>query len=201
MAIIISADEIKKQIRGYSPEEAEKFHRESARQADKDFEQALKSNPDYKKVILLNGGTASGKTEFLSSYLSDEHAIVFDGTLSTKEGARIKIKKVKKANKRPFVCSVIPDDLSKAFIAFLNRERKFSDEHFYRTHSGARKTLLWIAENYPQVRIKIYENSFGEKQDISFEEILFDNRRQQIEFLKKVQYNEDEIVRIVNKKL
>ena len=34
MALVISADEIKKQLPEYSPEKAEIFHRESARLAD-----------------------------------------------------------------------------------------------------------------------------------------------------------------------
>ena len=89
MPIIISADEIKKQLPNYSPDKAESFHRESAKQADRLFTKALKDNP-HKEVILLNGGTASGKTEFLSTQLSHKKCIVFDATLSTEEGAKIK---------------------------------------------------------------------------------------------------------------
>jgi len=200
MSKIISADEIKKQIQGYNPKEAEKFHRQSAKQADKMFEYELK-HTKYRKIILMNGGTASGKTEFLTSYLSNKDVIVFDGTMATEIGAKIKIKKIIKAKKKPIVYSVIPDDLSKAFLAFLNRDRKFSDEHFYRTHSGARNTLLWVGENYPEVEIKIFENSFGKKANITFEEVFFDDKKQEVEYLKKIQYNEDDIVRMVNKRL
>ena len=71
MPLIISADEIKKQLPNYSPDKAESFHHESARQTDKLFTKALKTNLD-KKVILLNGGSASGKTEFLSTQLNRE---------------------------------------------------------------------------------------------------------------------------------
>ncbi len=36
-SIIISADEIKKNLKGYNPEKVEKFHTESAKIADKNF--------------------------------------------------------------------------------------------------------------------------------------------------------------------
>src|SRR5437667_7512755 len=58
----------------------------------------------------------------------------------------------------PVIYSVIPDDLGRAFTAFLHRERKFSDSHFYRTHSGSRKTLLWVAKNYPDVEVNLIES-------------------------------------------
>ncbi len=141
MPILISADEIKKQIPNYTPDKAESFHHESARKADKLFTQTLKSNKD-KYVILLNGETASGKTEFLSTQLVNEDCIVFDATLSTETIAKNKLREIIKAKKTPIIYSVIPDDLKRAFTAFLNRERKFSDIHFYKTHSGSRKTLL-----------------------------------------------------------
>ena len=196
-AIIISADEIKKQIKGYNPNDAERFHSESAHLADKGFGNILKDSPNYRDVILLNGGTASGKTEFLSGQLYDEKAIIFDGTLSTEQGAEIKIRKIIKAKKVPIIYSIIPNNLPKSFAAFLHRDRKFSDKHFYRTHSGARKTLLWIAKHYPQIKIKIYENSFSEKQDPAFKRFIFENKKQKIAFLEKIQYNEEEIVKEV----
>ena len=150
MALIISADEIKKQLPNYSPDKAESFHRESTKQADHLFTASLKESI-YKQVILLSGGAASGKTEFLSTQLLQEDCIIFDATLSTSEGAKIKIKQILKAVKKPIIYAVIPDDLKRAFIAFLDRDRKFSDEHFYKTHSGSRKTLLWIASEYPDI--------------------------------------------------
>jgi len=42
-AILISADDIKKEIEGYSPEKAGEFHEQSARLADKRFDQILLS--------------------------------------------------------------------------------------------------------------------------------------------------------------
>jgi len=99
MAIIISADEIKKQLPNYSPSQAESFHRESARLADKLFTKALKDT-SISQVILLNGGTASGKTEFLSTHLSQENCIIFDATLATELGAKNKLRQIHKARKK-----------------------------------------------------------------------------------------------------
>src|SRR3989338_9254923 len=132
MALVISADEIKKQLPNYSPEKAEIFHEESARLADEQFEKEVDES-DFNEVILLCGGSASGKSEFLYSKLINENYIIFDGTLSSIKRAEDKIKKIMKAKKKPVIYGVIPDDLRRAFDAFLGRDRKFRDSHFYRT--------------------------------------------------------------------
>lgn len=199
MALIISADEIKKKLPYYSPAKAEAFHRQSAKLADKDFEIALKKHPQ-KEVILLCGGTASGKTEFLVTQLHRKQCIILDATLSTEEGARIKLKKIIKAKKKPIIYAVIPDDLKRAFIAFLNRDRKFSDTHFYKTHSGSRKTLLWIASNYPKVKINIVESSYT-KDQLQFAKIEFNSRKQLIHYLINLQLTESDIITLISKEL
>lgn len=193
MSTIISADEIKKQIPNYSPEKAEQFHKESARQADKLFSEELKRSK-YKSVILLNGGTASGKSEFLSTQLKNKRCMIFDATLSTELGAEIKLKQLFKAKKKTVVYAIIPDDLKRAFIAFLSRERKFSDRHFYTTHCGSRKTILWIAENYPQVQINIIESSYTPSQVLQFTKIEFASRQQLTEYLRSIQMTEGDII-------
>lgn len=193
MAIIISADEIKKELPNYSPDKAEEFHHESATRADKLFTEALKESP-FRDVILLSGGTASGKTEFLITQLRSKDCIIMDATLSTELGAKNKIRQVIKANKVPIIYTVVPDDLKRAFIAFLNRDRKFSDSHFYKTHSGSRKTLLWIASNYPDVEINIIESSYSTGKKLQFSQIKFDNRRKLIKYLKNKQMTESGII-------
>lgn len=193
MATVISADEIKKQIPNYTPNKAEVFHRESAKLADKLFSQELKKTK-YKNIILLNGGTASGKSEFLSTQLKNKRCLVFDATLSTELGAEIKLKQIFKAKKKAVIYTIISDDLKRSFIAFLSRDRKFSDSHFYKTHSGSRKTILWIAENYPQVRINIIESSYTLSQVLQFTKIEFAKRQQLIEYLRSIQMTENDII-------
>ncbi len=200
MALIISADEIKKKLPNYSPEKAELFHRESAKLADKNFEIALKES-SFKEVILLCGGTASGKTEFLVTQLNRKPCIILDATLSTEEGAKIKLKRIIKTKKEPVIYAVIPDDLKRAFIAFLNRDRKFSDKHFYDTHSGSRKTLLWIALNYPGIKINIVESSYTKDQLLQFAKLKFTNKKKLIDYLTGLQLTESDIISIINKEL
>ena len=200
MKQIISADEIKKTMPNYSPDKVESFHRESARKADQLFTDALKTNP-CKEVILLCGGTASGKTEFLSTQLNSQDCIIIDATLSTELGASIKLKKIIQAKKNPVIYAVIPDDLNRDFIAFLNRDRKFSDIHFYRTHSGSRKALLWIAQNNPGVKINIIESSYTQKQLLQFDQIEFENRQQMIDYLSRLQISEDAIIKEITSSL
>lgn len=197
MAIIISADEIKKELPNYSPDKAEKFHRESAKKADKLFEKALK-NYSHREVILLSGGSASGKTEFLSTQLVQKDYIILDATLATLTGAEIKIKKIIKTGNIPVIYAVIPDDLRRAFVAFLNRDRKFSDTHFYTTHSGSRKTLLWIATNYPDIQINIIESSYTPDEKLQFIQIAFDNRQKLVKYITGKQMTEDDIIVYVN---
>lgn len=198
MAIVISADEIKKQLPNYSPDKAENFHHESAKHADKEFTSTLKSN-EFEEVILLNGGSASGKTEFLSTHLINKKCIIFDATLSTELGAKNKIRQVIKAGKIPIIYTVIPDDLKKAFSAFLNRDRKFGDTHFYETHSGSRKTLLWIAKEYPGIEINIIESSYTGEGKLQFLHIQFDTRERLIDYLTSKQLTENDIISYISK--
>lgn len=197
MPIIISADEIKKELPDYSPEKAEEFHRESAKRADKLFVQALRDN-SHKEVVLLSGGTASGKTEFLATQLKNKDCIIMDATLSTQLGAGNKIRQIIKARKAPTIYTVIPDDLRRAFIAFLNRDRKFSDSHFYKTHSGSRKTLLWIAQNYPDIEINIVESTYAAEEKLQFIQVKFNDRQKLIDYLISKQVTEDDIITFVS---
>lgn len=200
MKQIISADEIKKTLPNYSPDKVESFHRESAKQADQQFADALKIN-SCKEVILLCGGTASGKTEFLSTQLDHKDCIILDATLSTELGADIKLKKIIKAKKTPIIYAVIPDDLNRAFIAFLSRDRKFSDTHFYKTHSGSRKVLQWIASSHPSVKINIIESSYTKKQLLQFDQIEFENRQQLLDYLSRLQMSENDIIKKITSDL
>lgn len=192
MAYIIAADEIKKSLPGYSPDQAEDFHVASAKLADKAYTKALKERSEQ-TVILMNGGAASGKSEYVSVYLAQTDTIVVDGTLPSIEGASIKIRNALKAGKRVEVCSVMPSSLLIAFVAFLNRDRKFPVEHFYRTHSSSRKTLLEVAEQFPDVPIKIVVSNGDEIAGMTFTEKQFTDRQQMIEFVKNSQYTELEI--------
>lgn len=197
VAYIISADDIKKDLPGYDPVHSEKMHSESARLADKAYTEALKNRPED-TVILMSGGSASGKTEYVSTYLSRRKAIIFDGTMPTFEGAKIKISKALKCKKKVEVHAVLPENLLTAFIAFLNRDRKFPPEHFYRTHSESRKTLLEIAKNLPDIPIVIIMSLYLHKKSsskMSFGALRGSNREALVEFLEKNQYTEEQIKR------
>jgi len=198
MAYIISADEIKKTLPHYDPAHSEDVHPASAKLADAMYVEALKERPE-KKVILMAGGTASGKSEYVAAYLETEDVIVFDGTLPTLQGATIKIKKAQKAGKKVEVHLVLPTYLTVAFIVFLNRERKLAEEHFFRTHAKSRKTVLEIAKTLPDIEIEIIEsdvsfvNFFKRWGSMNFRRIKFDSKTQLIDFLRQNQYSETQI--------
>lgn len=193
MAIVISADEIKKDLKGYTPDKAEQFHSRSARMADQEFEKVVKT-VSFREVILVCGGSASGKSEFLATQLANRDYVIFDGTLSSTKRAEEKLKKIIRADKIPIIYAVVPDNLKRAYGAFLRRDRKFSDSHFYRTHSSSRKTLLWIASNYPKVEINIVESSISSG-DLKYTGIKLDNRQMLIEYLTGLQMTQDDIIK------
>lgn len=193
MAIIISADEIKKELKGYTPDKAEEFHSKSAKMADLRFEKVIREAP-YRNVILVCGGSASGKSEFLATQMANRKSVIFDGTLSSAGRAERKLREIIKENKIPIIYAVIPDNLKSAYGAFLRRDRKFSDTHFYRTHSCSRKTLLWIAINYPKVKINIVESSISSG-DLQFTGIKIDTKQKLIRYLTGLQMTQDDIIR------
>lgn len=194
-AILISADDLKKTIPGYNPKKSHLVHVESAHMADAQYGEAIKTSA-YDQVVLLSGGAASGKTEFMSEYLLDKPVIVVDGTLPTTEGARTKIRKALKCGKKVKIIAVWPSDLKVAFAAFLQRDRKFPDEHFYRTHAQSRKALLELAETDLDIEIELYENHFDEE-GLVFYQYTFDDRARLIEELKNNQYTEEEIIDLI----
>jgi hypothetical protein len=201
---IISIDELKKALPGYSPEKADDFHAESAKLANKLFDQELKKIKN-EKVVLMCGGSASGKTEFIDKFfITDEFdGIIFDSTLSKIEGTKIKIKEIQKSGNVPIVCFILPDDLKRCFAAFNKRDRKIPEIRFYETHSGARKIVLWLAQNFPEVEILIYQNSYQpknlEEEQLFFALLEFENKKEMVNFLEKKQITEEEIRKLIQK--
>ncbi len=97
-----------------------------------------------------------------------------------------------KLKKQLTIYSVLPQNIKTAYLAFLHRDRKFSDEVFYQTHCGSRKVLLWIAKNYPHIEIKMFFSVFA-KNSLKFVEIKEDT----VEFLTNNQYTEKQVIELV----
>lgn len=197
LATLISPDEIKKELPGYTPERSGEFHVESAKLADQRFDEALKT-ANHPKVILLSGGPASGKTEYMSEYLMGEDVVIYDGILPREEGAKIKLSHIRKSGKTVEVHAVWPATFKQAYAAFLERDRKFDDSYFYAKHSSARQTLLWLALEHPEVTIRLFRNSYTAG-DLSFTELQFETREAFIAFLKENQYAQEDILAEISK--
>jgi len=199
---IISIDEIKKCLPGYSPQKADDFHVESAKIANKLFDQELRKIKN-KKIVLMCGSSASGKSEFIEKFFiaEDFEGIVFDSTLSSLEGAEIKIKNIVKSGNIPIICLILPDNFRRCFSAFNKRDRKIPEFRFYETHSGARKVALWAAQNYQEVEILVYQNSYQpnnlEEDQISFQIEKFISKKEMIDFLLNSQYSEKQINNLI----
>lgn len=197
MALVINCDTIKESLDGYNPAEAEKFHTTSAKQADKEYEIAIKNakKNEYESVIFLCGGSASGKTEFVDSHLKELNAIILDSTFSSKEGAKNKIRPAKKKNLKISVYFIQPASLIASYQTFLGRDRQFPVEYFIKTHIGARKTALLLLEEYPEIQFNyIINQSFDQR--IRFESLLLEPK-DMIEILVTEQLTEDEITEII----
>lgn len=199
---IISIDELKKALPGYTPERADEFQAQSAKLADKLFEKELKSvKNEHLPIVLMCGGSASGKTEMIEKFLAEDFpGIVFDSTLSTLEGARNKLRAIRRSGNVPYVNLVLPapyNDFSRPFHVFHARERKIPVERFYETHAGARKTALWIAENCLDVTVRVFENTYDPHDTAEdmfpFSEIEFKTSGDLMDFLRGIQYTEREI--------
>lgn len=190
-ALIIEIDEFKPHIKGYDPKFSSNAQSDSAKLANQQFDLAIKEGR-YKKVILMGGGSASGKTEFVRSHLFGEEAIIFDSTLSTVKGANIKIKKCLKRGLEVEVCFVFPDDLYRAYVAFKNRERVIPDQVFVKTHTGSRKTLMELINNFPGLRVSVFK-SYYMKEVLKYNLIALDERVDVIEYIKSIQLTAKEL--------
>lgn len=165
--MIIEVDEYKEKVSGYNANNSENFHIESAKLADKDFIKHLKSGK-YKRVILMAGGTASGKTEFATSYLIHEDQLVYDGTLKNFDGFQIKYKNIMKYTKgqaKIKVVLILPLSFDDAFKIFQNRKRKMKVETFFDTQIRSRQTVAKILLE-TKTRVEIYSSTYIAEKDI-----------------------------------
>lgn len=197
--VIISSDSCKKKIPGYDPAKAQNFHEESARMADREYELAIKDS-NIKQVVILCGGSASGKSELIDAYLVNEYnenTIVLDSTLSSNSGAINKICPALKKKLKIILYFVQPQSIRLSYQAFLFRERQFPVKHFIRTHSGARDTFLFVLRKYPEVDgVYIFSYLSGDKMQSQFQQVAL-SRSEIILAIKQEQLTTEEITNII----
>jgi hypothetical protein len=88
------------------------------------------------------------------------------------------------------------DDAKKSIEGYdPNKAEVF--HNFYRTHAGSRKILLYVAENFPNIEILLYESSYNKVQELIYKKLKFGLKGNQIEFLRKNQYTENEVLNLV----
>jgi hypothetical protein len=159
--MLIEVDSFKKDISGYSPKKSELFHKESGKLADGEFISQLKTSR-YKKVVFMAGGTASGKTEFATSYLNTKDRLVYDGTLKNYDGFKVKLDKIKRyAKNKPSIriIFILPEQWIKAFEVFLSRERQMALSTFFETHTKSALAVSDILKT-TRFRVDIYVSRF-----------------------------------------
>ena len=90
----------------------------------------------------------------------------------------------------------MPDNINRAFSAFLLRKRQFSEESFYKTHIGARKTILWIMENIPDIKMVVISSHYDSvRKKMIYKNKLFKSNKELLEYIKSIQYNNNEDIK------
>ena len=168
--------------------------------ANNAFEDGIKSG-NYDSVILMCGGSASGKTEYINTQLLNRNVIIVDSTLSYIDSITIKLQKIK--NKMKIVVIFIrPASLLSCFTIFLNRKRLFHYSHFVRTHSGARQVFLHILENFTDIECKYFISELSPFEDllkgskVGFLEVDL-TRQEMIQAILNTQISQEEINKII----
>jgi adenosyl cobinamide kinase/adenosyl cobinamide phosphate guanylyltransferase len=164
--MIIEVDKYKDVVDGYDASRSEDFHIQSAKLADGEFKKCLQSKK-YKRIIFMAGGTASGKTEYSTSFLTHKDQLVYDGTLKEFDGFKIKLQKIQKYDKNKSkvkVVLIIPFDWVVAFEAFLKRERKMKMYTFFDTQINSKLTVAKILKD-TKYRVEIYVSKYDEKNE------------------------------------
>jgi hypothetical protein len=192
-ALLIDIDKYKEKLSGYRPENAEDYHIVSANLADTDFDEAVKSRL-YDKVYFLCGGSAVGKSEFVSSYLIKDEVLIFDSTFSSHTGVKAKLSKTKKYEITVFF--IQPKNLLSCFLSFKGRKRQFDHKHFVRTHAGSREMALFILQKYKHVNVRCFVSELDFYQKMSYEEIIVE-REGLIQSLKNNQLTKEIISSII----
>jgi len=155
--VIVDLDDYKVDLDGYDESDAESndsVQREASKLSDSDFKKAAKSS-EYDELVVVCGGSGSGKTEFAHTYYCDGNCmqecgneldleinpLVYVTTLSSSksgDGISSKIKYAHKGgiSKVRFIL-IAPKDHEKCYMAFLRRSRKIKPEVFHRSHQAA----------------------------------------------------------------
>ncbi len=170
--MIIEVDKYKEMIDGYDPARSDDVHIQSAKMADKDFENLLKTKK-FTEIIFMSGGTASGKSEFaIQNYRESQDILVLDATLKNIEGFKIKYKLIKKYQKEASVkiVHITPENLMDALGAFFGRERKMNIENFWITHVSSKKSISKIIEMCSGVLFDLYLSVYSDD-FINFEKV------------------------------
>lgn len=189
--MIIEVDTFKEEIPGYDPDRSEDFHSESGKLADKAFTKNLK-DPTYKRIILMAGGTASGKSEYAQSYLTHKDQLVYDGTLKNFSGFEIKnqrITRYAKHNPQIKVVYILPNYWIQAFDVFLSRTRKMNPSTFFETHIKSAQTIAQILKE-TSCRVEVYASSYSKNQSkMKYERITFEDREEGSQILNQIAQN------------
>lgn len=202
---IVSADEAKFIIPGFSPGKSMAYH-EPASAFSKDYYKQLldNSNTSDKDVLFTAGGTGAGKTSSLREALGkegvplDNYAAVVDTNLTTVDSSAAKIDQALKSGRRVSIAYVYRDPMEAFSQGVIPRAaqtgRTIAIPTHVDTHVSSLDTIQRLAKKYknnPNVRIQVIDNSRGRGNQAIVP----------IDFLKDKVYNRGELTKALNNEL
>lgn len=205
-ATVISLDEIKKTLPGYSKETSQSLQKSAAIETEKQLIKAI--NEDTSGIVrLLGGGPGSGKTEILLPGLIDYPSVIWDGTLANIPIARKMIDLALSKGKSVEI-SPIYTPIQEAFEFAGKRPGRaaIAADPLIERHVGFRENIVKLLEEYPKVEVSVADPKTGKiirnailrnlvEEGAALER--FSSRPEMLEFLKKEVYSATDAKRLL----
>jgi hypothetical protein len=198
-AVILDPDELKS-ITG-NPNT--KNHPVYSRAVIKLYLEALKKT-ESKIVKFTAGGSGSGKTDFVTSIISqDFDGIIMDGTLANYDHFVDRMNDAISAGKTEIQVSGVITDIERAWKYAIEREKETGRgiplDAFLDRHIGAANTMLKILENNPEVILNLKDtraiSDFNLAKNIDF----ITDRNTVIDILRSLNYNKNKLLNQLQK--
>jgi len=189
-AVVVSADKYKKKYNDYDPANHERYSEMSKEL----FSLALKET-DSSEVIFTAGGAGSGKSELVVSQITKDfkfNGIVYDTVLESYDSFTEKANEAKKAGKSIRINAILPR--TESAWKFTQKRailtgRAVPLEQFVKGHTGFVETVLKIAKENPEVKIRLKDTRKIFKKKEARNAKYIDNKKVVVDTLSGSEYN------------
>lgn len=183
---IVAGDDVKFIVPKFGPDKSTTYHEPASRFAKQHYDELLNRKDTVDKdVLIMAGGTGSGKTTALKGVIKnkgqtlDDFAAVIDTNLTTVNSAKSRIDPALESGRSVNIQYVYRDPIEAFKNGVIPRALKTGrmvlPEVHGDTHAGSMETVIKLAEKYkddPRVNIEIVDNSQG-KGKSSLKDVYF----------------------------